>query len=57
MKVDIASTILALAPLAAAHGAVTSYIIDGTNYAGYDGFNKASTPNTIQRQWPGKFHF
>ncbi|KAH7384094.1 cel1 protein precursor [Phaeosphaeria sp. MPI-PUGE-AT-0046c] len=35
-----------------AHGAVTSYIIDGTTYPGYTGFSPASSPKTIQRQWP-----
>lgn len=35
-----------------AHGAVTSYVIDGTTYPGYTGFSPASSPKTIQRQWP-----
>ncbi|KAL0475481.1 glycoside hydrolase [Neurospora intermedia] len=42
----------ALAPLVAAHGAVTSYIIGGTTYPGYEGFSPASSPKTIQFQWP-----
>jgi hypothetical protein len=43
---------LALAPLVAGHGAVTSYIIGGTNYPGYEGFAPATSPKTIQFQWP-----
>jgi hypothetical protein len=62
-----------LAAQAAAHGAVTSYEIDGVKYPGsvnptwavvlmvqpltcvlrYTGFSPASSPKTIQRQWPG----
>jgi len=34
-----------------AHGAVTSYVIAGTTYAGYQGFSPSTTP-VIQRQWP-----
>ncbi|KAF2111495.1 cel1 protein precursor [Lophiotrema nucula] len=41
-----------LAAQAAAHGAVTSYVIDGTTYPGYEGFAPATSPKTIQRQWP-----
>ncbi|KAK1765094.1 glycoside hydrolase [Phialemonium atrogriseum] len=52
MKFDIAAPLLALAPLAAAHGAVTSYIIGGTTYPGYDGFAPANSPSTIQFPWP-----
>jgi hypothetical protein len=37
---------------ASAHGAVTSYVIDGTAYPGYQGFSPASSPPTIERQWP-----
>jgi len=37
---------------ASAHGAVTSYVIGGTTYPGYTGFSPASSPATIQRQWP-----
>jgi len=51
MKIDLVAPLLALAPLAAAHGAVTSYIIGGKTYPGYDGFNPGSSKNTIQRQW------
>ncbi|KAK2804672.1 hypothetical protein FQN50_006511 [Emmonsiellopsis sp. PD_5] len=36
----------------AAHGAVTSYKIGGTDYPGYTGFSPGSSPETIQRQWP-----
>ncbi|KAF1978776.1 cel1 protein precursor [Bimuria novae-zelandiae CBS 107.79] len=41
-----------LASQAAAHGAVTSYVIDGTTYPGYEGFAPATSPKTIQREWP-----
>ncbi|KAF2251498.1 lytic polysaccharide monooxygenase [Trematosphaeria pertusa] len=41
-----------LAAQAAAHGAVTSYVIDGTTYPGYEGFAPATSPKTIQWQWP-----
>jgi hypothetical protein len=37
---------------AAAHGAVTSYVIDGKTYPGYEGFAPATSPKTIQWQWP-----
>ncbi|PMD28181.1 lytic polysaccharide monooxygenase [Hyaloscypha hepaticicola] len=37
---------------ASAYGAVTSYVIDGTTYPGYTGYSPASSPATIQRQWP-----
>ncbi|KAF3046317.1 hypothetical protein E8E11_008941 [Didymella keratinophila] len=50
------STIYAAAALfvaqATAHGAVTSYVIDGVTYPGYTGFSPATSPKTIQRQWP-----
>ncbi|KAH8883220.1 glycoside hydrolase family 61 protein, partial [Thozetella sp. PMI_491] len=45
-------SLAALAPLAAAHGAVTSYVIGGTNYQGYDGYAPSNTPKTIQYPWP-----
>lgn len=41
-----------LAAQASAHGAVTSYQIDGTTYPGYEGFSPSSGPKTIERQWP-----
>jgi hypothetical protein len=41
-----------LAAQAAAHGAVTSYVIDGVTYPGYTGFSPSSSPKTIERQWP-----
>ncbi|KAF2011244.1 lytic polysaccharide monooxygenase [Aaosphaeria arxii CBS 175.79] len=41
-----------LSAQAAAHGAVTSYVIDGKSYPGYEGFAPATSPKTIQRQWP-----
>ncbi|CAG8972585.1 hypothetical protein HYALB_00011317 [Hymenoscyphus albidus] len=37
---------------ASAHGAVTSYVIDGKTYPGYTGFSPSSSPDSIQRQWP-----
>ncbi|KAH6683944.1 glycoside hydrolase [Halenospora varia] len=49
------STVLSAAALVAqvaGHGAVTSYVIGGTTYPGYTGFSPASSPATIQRQWP-----
>lgn len=36
----------------AGHGAVTSYVIDGTSYPGFTGFSPASSPPTIEWQWP-----
>lgn len=51
MRFD-ATTILALAPLVAGHGAVVSYTIDGTVYPGFTGFSPDSSPDTIQFQWP-----
>ncbi|KAK8098691.1 Cel1 protein [Apiospora kogelbergensis] len=42
----------AVAPLAAAHGAVTSYIVGGKTYAGYEGFSPQPNAQIIQRQWP-----
>ncbi|TDZ15044.1 Cellulose-growth-specific protein [Colletotrichum orbiculare MAFF 240422] len=44
--------LLCLASAVAGHGAVTSYTIDGKNYPGYEGFAPATSPPTIQRQWP-----
>ncbi|OAA60519.1 glycoside hydrolase family 61 protein [Niveomyces insectorum RCEF 264] len=52
MKVDLATSLLSLATLAAGHGAVTSYVISGKTYNGYDGFAPATSGPTIQRQWP-----
>ncbi|EMR66955.1 putative glycoside hydrolase family 61 protein [Eutypa lata UCREL1] len=44
---------LLLAPaLVSAHGAVTSYKIGGTEYAGYEGFSPQPGAQIIQRQWP-----
>ncbi|KAK7973633.1 phosphoglycerate mutase-like protein [Apiospora arundinis] len=44
--------LLLAAPLAAAHGAVTSYIIGGKTYPGYEGFSPQPNAQIIQRQWP-----
>ncbi len=52
MRLDILAPVLALVPFAAAHGAVTSYVIGGTTYQGFDGFAPANTPKTIQYPWP-----
>lgn len=41
-----------LAAEAAAHGAVTSYVIAGKKYDGYQGFSPSNSKNVIQRQWP-----
>jgi len=44
---------LLLAPtIVAAHGAVTSYIINGVEYAGYQGYSPQPGAQIIQRQWP-----
>lgn len=40
-----------LASSVAAHGAVTSYVIDGIAYPGYKGFSPDGKP-VIQRPWP-----
>ncbi|KAH8598157.1 family 61 putative glycoside hydrolase [Bisporella sp. PMI_857] len=49
---SIVSAVSLLAAGASAHGAVTSYSIGGTTYPGYTGFSPATSPPTIQRQWP-----
>lgn len=41
-----------LATRVAGHGAVTSYTIGGVTYPGYTGFSPATSPPTIERQWP-----
>ncbi|KAK1767540.1 glycoside hydrolase [Phialemonium atrogriseum] len=48
---SVISTVGLLAAGAAAHGAVTSYVIAGTAYPGYQGFSPSNSPNVIQRQW------
>jgi hypothetical protein len=45
-------TAAVLATSVAGHGAVTSYVINGVTYPGYTGFSPASSPPTIQWQWP-----
>lgn len=51
----IVSSLLAAAALfaakVAAHGAVTSYIIDGVAYPGYQGYSPSQSPNVIEWQW------
>ena len=49
---SIASTVGIFAAGVSAHGAVTSYIIDGKNYPGYQGFSPMNSKDVIQRQWP-----
>ncbi|TPX15348.1 uncharacterized protein E0L32_004625 [Thyridium curvatum] len=41
-----------LAAEAAAHGAVTSYVVAGKNYPGYQGFSPGNSRDVIQWQWP-----
>jgi hypothetical protein len=45
-------SLLLAAPLVSAHGAVTSYIIGGTTYPGYQGYSPQPNAQIIQRQWP-----
>ncbi|KAL8407523.1 hypothetical protein RB594_006373 [Gaeumannomyces avenae] len=52
MRLNILASLAAVAPLAACHGAVTSYEIGGVKYPGYEGFSPNSSPKTIQFQWP-----
>jgi len=52
MLTSVISTLGLLAAGVSAHGAVTSYIIDGKTYPGYQGFSPANSKNVIQRQWP-----
>lgn len=47
----ITPALAALLPLAASHGAVTSYTIGSTEYPGYNGFAPKAGAETIQRQW------
>ncbi|KAG9229226.1 family 61 putative glycoside hydrolase [Amylocarpus encephaloides] len=49
---SVLSAAALLVAQASAHGAVTSYVIGGKTYPGYTGFSPASSPDTIQRQWP-----
>lgn len=51
MKITLPFVLLAPS-LVAAHGAVTSYIIGGQTYAGYEGFSPQPNAQIIQRQWP-----
>jgi hypothetical protein len=51
MRFGIITPALALVPLAASHGAVTSYTIGSTEYPGYNGFAPKAGDETIQRQW------
>ncbi|KAK3694231.1 glycoside hydrolase [Podospora appendiculata] len=52
MRFIILAPVLGLTSVVAGHGAVTSYVIGGTTYPGYTGFAPASSPKTIQFQWP-----
>ncbi|EAQ92956.1 hypothetical protein CHGG_01191 [Chaetomium globosum CBS 148.51] len=51
MHLPSLGSVALLAGGAAAHGAVTSYVIAGQNYPGYQGFSPSNSPNVIQRQW------
>jgi hypothetical protein len=46
------TTIGLFAAGAAAHGAVTSYVVASKTYPGYQGFSPSNSPNVIQWQWP-----
>jgi len=46
------ATIALLTAKVSGHGAVTSYVIGGTTYPGYQGYSPAQSPSTIERQWP-----
>ncbi|KAH8821844.1 family 61 putative glycoside hydrolase [Xylogone sp. PMI_703] len=48
----ILSPLLFLTAKVSAHGAVTSFIINGVTYPGYQGYSPAQSPPTIERQWP-----
>ncbi|CAK7199263.1 hypothetical protein SEUCBS139899_001938 [Sporothrix eucalyptigena] len=52
MKTFVSAVFLVLASQAAGHGAVTSYVIGGKTYNGYNGFAPSTSGPTIQRQWP-----
>lgn len=52
LSLSLLGVVASLAARAAAHGAVTSYNIAGTEYPGYQGFSPGNTPNVIQWQWP-----
>lgn len=52
MKATLVAPFLSVLPLVAGHGAVTSYIIDGKTYNGYNGFAPSTSGPTIERQWP-----
>lgn len=41
-----------LAVSVSGHGAVTSYLIGGVTYPGYQGYSPATSPPTIEWQWP-----
>ncbi|KAJ3042384.1 hypothetical protein HK097_002041, partial [Rhizophlyctis rosea] len=51
MKTTLLS-LTAFAASVAAHGAVTSYVIDGVAYPGYQGFSPSPNYAGIQMQWP-----
>lgn len=48
----LGAVLLSFGSLVLGHGAVTSYVIGGTTYPGYNGYAPSSTPSTIERQWP-----
>ncbi|KAK0632965.1 glycoside hydrolase family 61 protein [Immersiella caudata] len=51
MAFKLLTTALTLAPIVAGHGAVTSYVIGGERYQGYDPFTAGPKPDTIQFPW------
>ncbi|EPE04001.1 glycoside hydrolase family 61 protein [Ophiostoma piceae UAMH 11346] len=51
LSTSLFGTVALLFGGASAHGAVTSYVVAGKSYAGYQGFSPTTTP-VIQRQWP-----
>jgi len=48
---SVFSAVVLFAAGAVAHGAVTSYVIGGKNYPGYQGFSPGNSRDVIQRQW------
>lgn len=52
MNVAFLVSLVSLATLVSSHGAVTSYVIGGKTYNGYNGFAPSTSGQTIQRQWP-----
>lgn len=51
MLAALVSVVVSLAASAAAHGGVTSYVIAGTTYAGWQPYNGASGQSSIERPY------